>query len=398
MRARSRSLFVSGVALVSAAAVVATTPAVIASGVGGALTSAAPVAVRAENVQLAALADITVKGIVDAYWSGWGGYIGPTNGKPDKYFPNINPTGTSPVYVTRAAGVAYYVIDEALDQFGSVNLDNYFFETGAFYGTGKATTGSAVGSVIYVGASELFGDKSPIAQLAKAVFYYGPTALAQSTILQVASLVPTVKIGPVKVGGGILASLYFTGQTPDGKFSFGSPGLSAVAGYITTSISDALTKGAGAAVHTAATAPVTAPETTAVAPSLKASEPKSPEVTSTTVKAAVAEPKSGTVSSTVEHSEHSATATTVTKPAATENGGRSAVGHTNLPTSTFGSSDTASDTKTSTTDKADTAPAPATTAAATKPSVAKPDASTTPSAEKSEAKTGGEAGGAHSSE
>ncbi|BBZ79829.1 hypothetical protein MANY_51660 [Mycolicibacterium anyangense] len=207
MRARSRSLFVSGVALVSAAAVVTTTPAVIASGVGGALTSAAPVAVRAENVQLAALADITVKGIVDAYWSGWGGYIGPTNGKPDKYFPNINPTGTSPVYVTRAAGVAYYVIDEALDQFGSVNLDNYFFETGAFYGTGKATTGSAVGSVIYVGASELFGDKSPIAQLAKAVFYYGPTALAQSTILQVASLVPTVKIGPVKVGGGILASL-----------------------------------------------------------------------------------------------------------------------------------------------------------------------------------------------
>ncbi|MCV7344716.1 hypothetical protein [Mycolicibacterium rhodesiae] len=231
----------------SAVAIVATTPPVFsgtdlhAAGLPGVLT------VRTATVELAALADITIKGITDAYVSGWGGYIGPANGKPDKYYPNINPTGSSPVYVSGLSGVAYYVIDEALDQFGKVDLDNYFFEAGAYYGAGKNTAGSAVGALIYVGASELFGTASPIAQLAKSVFYYGVPNLVRATITQLATLIPPTKIGPVKVGGGILASLYFTGQTPDGKYSFGTPGLSAVLGYITTSISDALPKGAAAA-------------------------------------------------------------------------------------------------------------------------------------------------------
>ncbi len=261
MRIRNRSLVTSGMALASAAAIVAATPTIV-SGAGSAIGgTGTDLRVSADNVELTALADITVKGIVDAYWSGWGGYIGPVNGKPDKYYPNINATGTSPVYVSGASGVAYYVIDEALDQFGSVNLDNYFFETGAYFGTGKATAGSAAGALIYVGSSELFGDKSPIAQLAKAVFYYGITPLTQSTILQLATLVPTATIGPVKVGGGILASLYFTGQTPDGQYSFGSAGLPAVLGYVTTSISDALPKPGAAVVPGAATKQLTAAST-----------------------------------------------------------------------------------------------------------------------------------------
>lgn len=376
MRARSRSIVASGVALVSAVTIVATTPAVLSSSGLTVAGIAQPLAVRSGNVELAALADITVKGIVDAYWSGWGGYIGPTNGQPDKYYPNINPTGSSPVYVSGASGVAYYVIDEALDQFGSVNLDNYFFEAGAYYGTGKATSGSAVGALIYVGSSELFGDKSPIAQLAKAVFYYGITPLTQSTILQLATLVPTVKIGPVKVGGGILASLYFTGQTPDGKYSFGSAGLSAVLGYITTSISDALPKVTAATIAGAATKQVTAPavvdavSATSSATTTPASAPTTPTkpfatgeskaaVTATepmtavtagtgSAKAAAVQPQSEAASSSSPAVESgrdkggdSGSASTATKSGSALPASRSAVGHANRPASTLGAGDSA---------------------------------------------------------
>jgi hypothetical protein len=239
---RNRAL-ISTAALSGAAAIIATSTAVVAGGaLGGAGARPLP-RLSAANVELTAITDITIQGINDAFWSGWGGYIGPANTQPDPYYPNINPTGTSPVYVSGASGVVYYLVDQALDTFApGVNLDNYFFEVGSYYGAGKNAAGSGASALIYVGASEAFGASSPIARMAKAIFYYGTPALINATVVQVAGLLPTVNIGPVKIGGGILASLYFTGQTPDGSMSFGTAGLSAIGGYIATSIADRLPK------------------------------------------------------------------------------------------------------------------------------------------------------------
>ncbi|OYN79308.1 hypothetical protein CG716_13240 [Mycolicibacterium sphagni] len=218
----------TGAALASAAAIVTASPALLPTH-DLAVGAPAPLALSTAKYELTAITDITLQGINDAYWFGWGGYITTTN----TYYP-----GVSNIYVSGASGVLYYVVDNAIESFvPGFDLDNYFFEEG-------------FPAVPYVAAGEIFGTSSPIFKAAQAVFYYGIPNLINSVVTSAAELVPSFNIGPVKLGAGYLASLYFYGQTPDyvaptdttpgTGFAYSTNGLSAIIAYISTSISDSL--------------------------------------------------------------------------------------------------------------------------------------------------------------
>ncbi len=304
---RKRPFLVTGAAVASAAAIVAASPTLVPS---QDLVSGSARSVSA-NYELMALSDITIEGISNAYWNGWGNYIGAcckTNGDPfdpsvlypanadgsapyvsDPYYPELNgpvayyPAGAdkpsgyyydqNPIYLTGAAGVLYYLVDTTL--YGTVDTDlyNYYFEVGWLNGGNPNAAYSGVGAVIYVGLSQAFGQDSAIGQLANTIFHVGVTTTLQSAAVSLATvLVPAVDIGPVKVGAGNLAGLYFFGVTPTGTYNYGTPGLSAILGYISTSIagnipSSAAVPAAGATA-TLAAASETAPESSAASDSL----------------------------------------------------------------------------------------------------------------------------------
>ncbi|MCV7218628.1 hypothetical protein H7J51_25550 [Mycobacterium crocinum] len=119
-------LLMTGLAMTSAAALVIATPIIdsppdvfVANGSGLRPLSSA-------QYELAAISDITIQGINDAYWSGWGGYITSS----DTYY-----SGVSDVYVTGLSGVLYYLVDNTFDSISpNVDLDNYFFEIGSSQG------------------------------------------------------------------------------------------------------------------------------------------------------------------------------------------------------------------------------------------------------------------------
>ncbi|SBS76817.1 conserved exported hypothetical protein [uncultured Mycobacterium sp.] len=224
MASRTRPFLMTGAALASAAAIVAATPALVPTH-DLAVGAPTPLKLSTAQVELTAITDITLQGINDAYWFGWGGYITDTN----TYYP-----GVSDIYVAGASGVLYYLVDNAAESFiPGFDLDNYYFEIGA-------------PSVPYVAAGELFGTSSPIFQAAQSVFYYGIPNVINSIVASAAQLVPSFDIGPVKLGAGYLAGLYFYGQTPDYDattgtgFAYSTNGLSAIIAYISTSISDSL--------------------------------------------------------------------------------------------------------------------------------------------------------------
>jgi hypothetical protein len=219
----------TGAALTSAALVFAATPAPVP--LNDVKVAAAPAPARLSNAkyELTGLSDISLDGIATAYWQGWGGYIQ----KDDPYFPWVNPTNANPIYSSGAAGALYYVIDNLLDGPLSTNLDNYFFEMGA-------ATGAGLPALIYAATAQTFGVNSLPAFLADTIFMTGMTVTVQSLVLLATSGIPKIDLGPVQIGGGILAHLFFTGETPDGKYSYGNVGLSAIAGYIQHQISEAL--------------------------------------------------------------------------------------------------------------------------------------------------------------
>ncbi|AKK29228.1 hypothetical protein AB431_24025 [Mycobacterium sp. EPa45] len=227
----------TGAALASAAAIVAASPSYLPTN-DLAVGASTPLPLSTAKYALTAITDITIQGINDAYYFGWGGYVGCgavvndqcTNVPEDTYYP-----GVKNIYIAGASGVLYYLVDNALESFvPNFDLDNYYFEIGA-------------PSIPYVGSGELFGTSSPIFQAAQATFYYGIPNVVNSVVASVAQLVPTFDVGPVKLGGGILTSLFFYGATPDGSFDYGTPGLSAILAYISTSISDSLPTAASAA-------------------------------------------------------------------------------------------------------------------------------------------------------
>ncbi len=309
-------------ALVGAAVIVAGTPAIMPHG-DLQVTAQAPTPTKVSNAkyELTALSDISLTGLVDAYFNGWGGYIGSgfdpdtiyppdEDGNPpyvsDPYYPGINgavavydsETGDligyrydqNPVFVTGAPGAAYYVISNALDDgglLGETGIYHYYYEVGA-------AGGNAIGAVLYVGASEIFGADSVAAQLAKTVFVDGILPNVQATVIGLATLVPEFNVGPVTVGGGNLASLYFTGSNIDGSYNYGATGLSAIAGYIAYSFANPPTTTTTTAAVTAKAAPAetVAADTTAVETKTEAAvadTTDTPAVKSTSTK--VAEPE-----------------------------------------------------------------------------------------------------------
>lgn len=228
----------TGVALASAAAVVAAVPAVVpTSDVAVASSSLAPLAVSTAKYGLTSISEITTQGINDAYWFGWGGFLNADT----PYYQTDNP-----IYVSGLSGVAYYLIDCATSDNCSdpekpssgLTLDNYFFEAGG------------VPAVLDVAVNQIFGEGSVPGLLADTIFKWGTANTINALLVSAATALPTFNLGPVKVGGGILANLYFYGsctgcqpvteKNPDGSLNYGTPGLSAVLSYIVTSISDAL--------------------------------------------------------------------------------------------------------------------------------------------------------------
>jgi hypothetical protein len=216
----------TGIALASAAVIVAGTPTVLPAGATTVTASApAPTKLSSAKYELTALSDITPQGIVAAYLNGWGDYIGgqytpegvviaPPEQQTDPYFPGINPgipvygaDGTTVVgysynnngvYLSGVPGVLYYLADNILPG----NIDNYYFEAGG------------LPAAIYVAANEAFGAGSAPAVLAGLIFETPPSALIAAVVTGVASFVPVVPFGNTVVGGGILANEYFAGGLP----------------------------------------------------------------------------------------------------------------------------------------------------------------------------------------
>lgn len=247
---RTRPSLMTAAALASAAAIVGASPAFVPSAslaLGGAPNSSKLVTA---NYELAALSDITAQGISDAYFFGWGGYVGsgyPDD--PDPYYPEIHG-----VYASGVSGVTYFLIDNVLDTFTDFNLDNYYFEIGWLNGGNPNAGYSGAGAVIYVGTNEFFGEDSPISQLTKTIFYYGtyPTIVG-SVVSILQSVVPKFEItDDFTVGAGYLATLYFYGFTPDNSFNYGQPGLSALLAYVSTAITGLFPTAAATAAPPAA--------------------------------------------------------------------------------------------------------------------------------------------------
>jgi hypothetical protein len=103
----------TGIAFVSAAAIVAATPVVMPAQDGAARAAATvPAKVNSLTVDYE-LQAVTLQGISDAFFNGYGGFTNP----PDE------------VFVPFAPGVVYYIGDQTL--FSGTLVDNYFFELGA---------------------------------------------------------------------------------------------------------------------------------------------------------------------------------------------------------------------------------------------------------------------------
>ena len=148
----------------------------------------------------------------------------------------------------------------------NTNLDNYYFEIGSSYYNGNTNAFAGLGplygglnAVMLVAANEYLGSgPGSLVYIAQNF-----PAYVNTQILGVTSLLPTVNVGPVEVGGGILSSLYFTGATPDwnydtgtGRYNYGGTGLPAIWGYISSSLNG--TVPSAAATAAAAKASVTA--------------------------------------------------------------------------------------------------------------------------------------------
>lgn len=137
-----RPFITAGVALASAGAIVAATPAVLPAQqtmvTANVPTALAKKSLTVNQVKLLSLSDITVQAILDAYVYGWGGGVL----DDDPYYP-VDPDDY-PIQVPGTAGVAYYVGDQALESLKDAgiplvssladfvywNVTSYFYEIG----------------------------------------------------------------------------------------------------------------------------------------------------------------------------------------------------------------------------------------------------------------------------
>ncbi len=207
MAATSRPALLSGAALAGTAALVLAAPA----GLPGVPT---PVQLSTAQYELTALSDVTVAGVLESFTTGWGGFIGPD----DVFYPG---EFANDVLISGFGGVAYYVVDQALDGLVPLNLENYFFEVGSRSPGNEIASG--VGAAAFVGVGSVFGVDSAPAQLVKVLLGGGGFDLGTALVSLTAGI-PVV---------GDLASVYFTGQIAGDETDYGT-GLAGVIAYAGT--------------------------------------------------------------------------------------------------------------------------------------------------------------------
>ncbi len=216
----ARPLMNTGVALASAAAIVVG-PSIVMTG------SPTPVALSTAKYQLTALTDVTIEGITGALLDGWGGFIGPE----DPFYPN---TFNNDVKLTGASGLAYYLVDQALEGIAPYDLENYFFEVGSRNASNTVLAG--LGAVAYVGVGSTFGIDSVPAQLVKAITTGAFDLGGILGGIDLANIVPTVLALAANVPViGPLVSVYLTGQVPGDEMAYGT-GLAGVVAYAQTAL------------------------------------------------------------------------------------------------------------------------------------------------------------------
>ena len=247
MARRIQSLAVAAAAVASTAAIVAAVPAAPSQ-------AYTPTRLSTAKYELTALSDITIAGITNAFWQGYGGYIGsccrrqrqsirpehdvhrrPGRRRRPYYGNSINGAvpvlpqrrqvgyqyNQSPVDASGVPGVLYYLSNNVINTFlPNFNLQNYYFEIAQAIGRGCP------------GAVLCRRQRVP-----RSLRRHGRQRHPERRVLRAVGvrlgdrLLPKINIGPIVVGGSILSSLYFYGATPDGSYTYshagylGDPGL-----------------------------------------------------------------------------------------------------------------------------------------------------------------------------
>lgn len=206
MATQTRPFVMTGAALASVAAIAAAAPAVVPGHIAGLPT---PLSLSQAQYELTALADISIQGAINAFTTGWGGFIG----ADDPYFPGFANDAT----LTGFQGVGYYLVDQALEGIVPFNLENYFFEVGSQNPSNFAFSGATAAA--YVGASEVFGADSLPAQFLGSLVT-GSSSIGDAIVALTAGI-PVV---------GDLTSVYFTGLAPNDATEYGT-GVMGVLSY-----------------------------------------------------------------------------------------------------------------------------------------------------------------------
>jgi len=211
MATQTRPFVMTGAALASVAAMAAAAPAVVPGHLAGLPT---PLSLSQAQVELTALADISIQGAIDAFTNGFGGFIG----ADDPYFPGF----ANDALLTGFQGVGYYLVDQALEGIVPFNLDNYFFEVGSQNPSNFVYSGATAAA--FVGASEVFGADSLPAQFLGSLIT-GTSSIGDAIVALTAGI-PVV---------GDLTSVYFTGLAPNDTTEYGT-GIMGVLSYAVSKV------------------------------------------------------------------------------------------------------------------------------------------------------------------
>lgn len=211
MATQTRPFVMTGAALASVAAMAAAAPAVVPGHLAGLPT---PLSLSQAQVELTALADISIQGAIDAFTNGFGGFIG----ADDPYFPGF----ANDALLTGFQGVGYYLVDQALEGIVPFNLDKYFFEVGSQNPSNFVFSGATAAA--FVGASEVFGADSLPAQFLGSLIT-GTSSIGDAIVALTAGI-PVV---------GDLTSVYFTGLAPNDTTEYGT-GIMGVLSYAVSKV------------------------------------------------------------------------------------------------------------------------------------------------------------------
>lgn len=202
-----RPILTTGIALASAGAIVAATPALVTTpGIAVAASDSAVVeskrTVTVDQLNLLALRDINLQTLSDLFFrvDGWGGGVGPD----DPYYP-INENNL--IYRDGLVGIAYYLSDQFLDEviewnlpifsdgadFLYNNVQPYFYELGLqetfrvvaseLTGGPNAPVGQALAAAEFLAENWIALTGTVLTSAAFAVPYAGPDLAAATNIL-----------------------------------------------------------------------------------------------------------------------------------------------------------------------------------------------------------------------